>query len=83
MVENISSKPIKDFQIRGIEGYDRNVDAGGTKTGVLTMGLSLNPREERMGVIGSSTSSAELTGYQLTVSSVTFADGQVWTGNSN
>jgi hypothetical protein len=83
LAENISSSPISQFEIRAIETYDQLVDQG---SGVTTMGPLVHSHETRIGFIGGgviTTAGGKPVGplkhYQLTVWSVTFADGKTWT----
>ena len=83
VAENISSSPISQFEIRAIETYDELIDQG---SGVTTMGPIFFPHQTRIGFIGGGVMTAAggkavgpLKSYQLTVWSVTFADGKTWT----
>jgi len=81
VAENISSSPITEFQISAIQTYDDFVDAG---TSVTLMG-TLQPDQIRSGLIGGGSITSvcgrpvgPLRQFQLTVSSVKFADGKTW-----
>ena len=82
VVENISSSPISQFEIRAIETCDELVEEG---TSVTTMGRVLYPHQMQNGFIGSGILSGAggkpvgpLKSYQVTVWSVTFSDGTTW-----
>ena len=83
VAENISSSPISQFEIRTIKTYDELVDQG---SGVTTMDSILYPHQTRTGFVGGGVITAAggkavgpIKSYQLTVWSVTFADGKTWT----
>jgi hypothetical protein len=80
-VENISSKPIVKYEICGIMKYDNLVDEG---LCVAAEGYeTFQPHQTRTGFIGGGVLKVgELRGFQLTVWSVTFADGTKWTRSS-
>jgi hypothetical protein len=77
-VENIVSKPITKYEIRGIMRYDGLVDDG---LGVSTEGFeNFDSHQVRTGFIGGGVLRVgELKGFELTVWSVDFADGTKWT----
>ena len=77
-VENIGSKPIMKYEIRGVMTYAGLVDDG---LGVTTAGVdNFQPRQRQIGFIGGGVLNVgELKGFQLTVWSVVFDDGTRWT----
>ena len=77
-VENIGSKPIIKYEIRGIMSYDGLVDDG---LGVSTGGFeNFQPHQTQTGYIGGGVLKVGgLKGFKLTVWSVDFADGTKWT----
>jgi len=76
-IENISSKPIVKFELSDPSTHDSTIG----RNLILTSGLAsaMEPHEIRSESISKTRSSAgQLTSFQITVRSVTFADGTTW-----
>ena len=87
VVENISSKPIIRFVIRSIKTYERLVNDGSSVT--IEGASPVQPRHTINGFLGGGVRTrggewvGELQTNQLTVWSVTFADGTTWEQGSS
>ena len=87
LVENVSTKPISKYEIRGVETYDELNDDG---LGVSTVPAKpLQPHQTEIGFLGGGVMTraggipvSELKSFQLVVWSVDFADGTKWTRTS-
>ena len=84
MVENLSTKPISKYEIRGVLTYDELIDEG---LGVSTEKLEpLLPHQTQIGFLGGGVMKrsggkpvSELRSFQLVVWSISFSDGTKWT----
>jgi len=84
LVENVSTKPISKYEIRGVQTYDELRDEG---LSVLTETIEpLQPRQTQIGFLGGGVLKgsggrpvSELRRFELVVWSITFADGTKWT----
>jgi hypothetical protein len=87
LVENLSTKPISNYEIRGVQIYDELINEG---LGVSTETMEpLQPRQTQIGFLGGGVLKraggkpvSELKSFQLVVWSITFADGTKWTRSS-
>lgn len=84
LVENVSTKPISRYEIRGVQKYDELVDDGMSVTTETVKPLL--PHETQIGFLGGGVIKrpggipvSELKSFQLVVWSVDFADGTKWT----
>ena len=84
MVENLSTKPISQYEIRSVLTYDELIDEG---MGVSTETIEpLLPHQTQIGFLGGGVMKrsggkpvSELRSFQLVVWSISFSDGTNWT----
>jgi hypothetical protein len=81
VAENIGTVAISKFEIGGVDTYDRPVDV---RKGENMIGSNLYPHHTTTGLIGGSAGTVGagapvLKSYQITVWSITYADGKTWT----